>query len=82
MFASVGFPEVLVLLAIAAMSLAIIWPATRICRRIGRSPLLGALAVIPLANVLLLWLVALARWPQSNPERRLGSRGTMKPRRM
>jgi predicted PurR-regulated permease PerM len=65
MFGSVGFPEVLVVLAISAILLAIVWPASRICGRIGRSPLLGVLAVVPVANVVLLWFLALAEWPAS-----------------
>ena len=38
-------------------------PASRICQRLGFSPWLGLLAVIPIVNVLLLWFVAFARSP-------------------
>ena len=58
-----GFPELLVVTAITAMSLIVIWPAARICRRVGFPPWLGLLAALPLANVLLLWFVAFAEWP-------------------
>jgi hypothetical protein len=51
--------------AISAMSLAVVWPAVHICKRLGLSPWLGALAIVPIANLLLLWFVALARWPTS-----------------
>jgi hypothetical protein len=47
------------------MSLAVVWPAVHICKRLGLSPWLGALAIVPIANLLLLWFVALARWPAS-----------------
>jgi hypothetical protein len=61
----IGIPEVVVLIAILVMSLAVVWPAGRICRRLGFSPWLGVLAVLPLANLLLLWFVALAQWPRA-----------------
>jgi hypothetical protein len=61
----IGIPEVVVLIAILVMSLAVVWPAGRICRRLGFSPWLGVLAVLPLANLLLLWFVALAEWPRA-----------------
>ena len=59
----IGFPELLVVLVISAMALIIVWPAMRICRRVGFSPWLGILAILPLANVLLVWFVAFAEWP-------------------
>jgi hypothetical protein len=61
---SVGLPELVVVLVIAAMVLGVVWPAARICRRVGFSPLLGVLAIVPVANVLLLWFVATAPWPR------------------
>ena len=60
----IGTPELLVVVGIAAMALVVIWPAGRICRRLGFSPWLGVLAALPLANVLLLWFVAMAEWPR------------------
>jgi hypothetical protein len=59
----VGVPELLVMLAFGVMALVVIWPAGRIASRLGFSPLLGILVVVPLANVVLLWFVALADWP-------------------
>jgi hypothetical protein len=52
---------VFVVLAVSAVVL--IWPAARICRRVGFSPWLGILIMVPLANLLLLWFVAVAEWP-------------------
>jgi len=71
MFGSVGFPELFVVIVICAVLLVVMWPAARICRRTGYSPWLGVLAVIPLANVLLLWFIALAQWPTSDVPVRL-----------
>lgn len=55
--------EIGVVFVIALMCAVVIYPAALICRRLGLPPLIGALAVVPLANVVLLWVVAVARWP-------------------
>jgi predicted PurR-regulated permease PerM len=60
---SVGVPELVVVAAIASMLLVVIWPACRICDRIGFSRWLGLVAIVPIANILLLWFVAMAPWP-------------------
>ena len=60
---SMGLPELLVILYIAAIALAVAWPAARICDRLGFPRWLGVLAIVPVANLALLWFVALARWP-------------------
>lgn len=58
-------PTELVLLAVVLLfMLAIVaFPASRICSRLGFSPWLGLLALVPVANVLLLFFVAFSRWP-------------------
>ena len=63
-------PELLVvsLIVLACIS-GVAWPAARICRRAGFSPWLGVLALIPLVNLVLLWFIALAPWPSSEPLR-------------
>jgi energy-converting hydrogenase Eha subunit B len=61
MYGSIGLPELLVLLLIAA---AVIWPASRVCAKAGYSPWLGLAAIVPGANVLLLWFLAVAEWPR------------------
>jgi hypothetical protein len=38
-----------------SVGLVVAWPASRICSRLGFSPWLGILAIVPIANVLLLW---------------------------
>jgi hypothetical protein len=58
-----GVPELVIVAVIALMALVVIWPAARICERAGFSRWLGILAVIPIANVVLLWFVAMAPWP-------------------
>jgi hypothetical protein len=67
MFGSIGVPELLILVSLIAMLAVVAWPACRICRRIGYPPMLGLLAVVPVANLILLWFVALSRWPLANP---------------
>ena len=55
--------EYAVVLAITIFSAAVvIWPASVICRRLGYSPYLGFVAVVPLANLALLWFVAFSPW--------------------
>jgi hypothetical protein len=55
--------EYVMILSIALVSGAVvIWPATVLCRRLGFSPFLGFLAIVPLANVALLWFIALSPW--------------------
>jgi hypothetical protein len=44
MYGSLGLPELLVLVVIAA---AVIWPASRVCAKAGYSPWLGLAAFIP-----------------------------------
>ncbi len=62
----IGVPEIVVVAFMAAMALIVIWPMAMICRRIGFSPWLGVLAAVPLANVVLLWFLALSRWPKGD----------------
>ena len=60
----IGIPEIIVVAVMVMMALVVIWPAATICRRIGLSPWLGIFAAVPLANVILLWFVALSEWPR------------------
>jgi len=66
---SIGLPELIIVLMISMSAVVIMWPAGRICRRAGYSPWLGVLSVIPIANVLLLWFIALAEWPSARAAR-------------
>jgi hypothetical protein len=70
MVGRIALPELMTIaVVLAAMTLVVIWPAGRICRRLGFSPWLGILTVIPVFNLLLLWFVALADWPISRGTR-------------
>jgi len=62
MFGSLGLPELLILVVIAV---AVVWPASRVCAKAGFSPWLGLATLIPGANILLLWFLALAEWPRN-----------------
>ncbi len=55
----------IVVVAVAA----VVWPASRICRRTGHSPWLGLVAMLPGVNFLLLWFIAFASWPAVDPRR-------------
>jgi hypothetical protein len=61
MFGSFGLPELVLILFAAVL---IIWPAARICAKAGYTPWLGVAIVVPGANILLLWFLALADWPR------------------
>jgi predicted PurR-regulated permease PerM len=74
-FGAIGIPEFIVVLAIAAISLITIWPASRICRRVGFPWWLGLLIVVPLANMILLWFVAFADWPLEHIARQTSTPG-------
>lgn len=41
-------------------------PAGMICRKAGLHPALGLLAIVPIANVVLLWVVAFKAWPSQS----------------
>lgn len=66
----IGLPELLVLFAIACLSLIVAWPAGRICRRVGYSPWLGLLAIVPIVCLGLLWFIAFADWPSQRLQTR------------
>jgi len=71
MLGSIGWPELIIVGMIAAWALTVVWPAIRICRRAGFSPWIGTLAIVPVANVVLLWFVAMAPWPALNSDARV-----------
>ena len=64
MLGGIGVPELVILtLAMSIYLVAFAWPAALILDRVGLSPWMAVLAVVPLANFLLLWYVALMPWP-------------------
>ena len=64
----IGLPEILVVSVFLLIWATVVWPAARIARRLGFTPWLGLLAVIPMVNLILLWFVALAEWPAMVPK--------------
>jgi hypothetical protein len=46
----------------------IVYPVTRILGRLGYSKWLSVIAIIPLINLIGLWILAFARWPVENPK--------------
>jgi hypothetical protein len=38
-------------------------PLWRLCRRVGHSPWLSLLMLIPVANIILLYVIAFGAWP-------------------
>lgn len=51
----------LVLLITAVVT---VWPYCRVLSRLGFSPWLGLLVLVPIVNIIALWLFAYARWPR------------------
>ena len=74
MLGHISTAEIFGLLAMMAVTIALVaYPAGRICSRLGFSPWLGVLAMVPFLNVLLLLYVAFSPWPVNVESRsRLG----------
>lgn len=53
---------------VAVVAALVLYPIGRILARIGFSPFWSVVALIPLANLVGLWIVALAAWPQGKGE--------------
>lgn len=63
MFSGVGLPELVIILVILCL---IIIPAifvSRILGKAGFSPWLAILSIIPLVNLIFLWVFAFIDWP-------------------
>jgi hypothetical protein len=72
-FGSFGLPEIVVVLTtVGFAAIIILWPVTRVLRRLGFSPWLAPLAVIPLLNIGLLYFVAFAPAPDTTLSRERG----------
>ena len=65
MYGRVDVPELVIPLVVAVSLAVVVWPASRIFERAGFSPWLGILAVVPLANLALLWFLAIAPWTRA-----------------
>ena len=66
MFGSLGLPELLVIVMLLGVLVVPLW---LILRRVGLPPFVALVAFLPLAGVIVLWYIALARWPavERNP---------------
>jgi hypothetical protein len=56
-------------LAFVVMVALVLYPTGRILGRIGFSPFWSILALVPLANLVALWILAFVGWPGSNSVR-------------
>lgn len=61
--ASMGIAELVAVFFIVAGVALVVYPASRICARLGYPAILGLVAVVPFANLVLLWFLATAAWP-------------------
>jgi len=57
------FEFLLMTMVLLVLLVLLIWPMCRICSRAGFSGALGLLIVVPLFNLVLLWVLAFAEWP-------------------
>jgi hypothetical protein len=68
---SFGVPELAVIFAMffvfAGIGLLMLWPVGRILRRMGFSPWLSLLYIIPLVNLVVPWVIAYSDWPKVQP---------------
>ena len=51
-----------VLFFVALALLLMFWPTIRILKRLGLSPWMSVLLIVPIGNLLLLWIVAYSDW--------------------
>lgn len=51
-------------LVFAAMAALVLYPTGRILQRLGFSPFWSVVAMIPLANLIGLWVLAMIDWPR------------------
>lgn len=51
-------------LIVIAWIIGVGWPIAKIMKRIGFSGWWAALAFVPLANIIGLWVLAVTRWPR------------------
>jgi hypothetical protein len=65
--ANIGMPELILISAVCLSVATVAWPTCLVCRRAGFSPWLGVWAIVPIANIVLLWFLALAEWPAARP---------------
>ena len=64
MFGHLGVSAILaVAFVVLAVAMLYLLPVCLVCRKAGYPAWLGVAAAVPVANLLLLWFLALAKWP-------------------
>ena len=58
-----GMRELVILIELAVVLLVVVWPCFRVLSRLGFSPWLALLMIVPIVNLIALWVFAYARWP-------------------
>ncbi|MCR9128388.1 MAG: hypothetical protein NXI12_02595 [Alphaproteobacteria bacterium] len=56
-------PNLTVLLLLVLYAIVVVFPCWRIIARTGLPGALGILAIVPLVNLILLWVLAFIDWP-------------------
>lgn len=63
MFCGIGLPEVIILLVVFGIAIICALFVSRILRKAGFSPWLSILSIIPVINLIFLWVFAFITWP-------------------
>lgn len=58
-----GMRELVVVIFTLAVFVGILWPYARIFSRAGYSPWICLLMLVPIVNLIALWVFAYAQWP-------------------
>ena len=60
---AIGMPELLIVLLVGiVLALAALIPYWKIFGKAGFSPWLALLMIVPVANIIVLWILAFSRW--------------------
>jgi hypothetical protein len=57
---NIGLPELLIVLVIVGVT---VLPASRICAKAGYPAWRGVVAIVPVANIVLVFFLAFVKWP-------------------
>jgi CDP-diglyceride synthetase len=58
-----GMRELVVIVLVVGCLFLVIWPYSRIFGKAGFSPFFSVLMVVPVVNLIALWVFALSDWP-------------------
>ena len=56
------------LFSLAIIIVLVLMPIVRILKRVGHSPWLALLWLVPFVNIIMLWVFAFGRWPRDNTD--------------